>query len=294
MREPSAADLARLATVQRIQQRLVMLRDDSETRAFVDGGFGERDLHDADRAALLTATNKRHGVYRRLVRATLVDSVAAEIPRAAELLGERCTADAHAFISDELPRSPILRDVAFEFLAWAAPRWYADPSVPAWVVDLARLELLEFDAHCGTRSVDVPHVAELPADLPLVFDGTCRIGLFEHAVHELPNDTSDRMEPRAERHGVFLHRDANNRVRRLHLSPVAAAILTELLVHRRPLADAVRLGCAAEACAMSEPVIQGISTILEELGKRGALLGSTSGVLPTAPSRWVQLVAAHR
>ncbi len=294
VREPSADDLTRLAAVQRTLQRLVMRASDQDFGGLSLDDAADAELHEADRTALLEGGSARLGIYRRLVRATFIDTLRSEVPMTAGQLGARYAPEVHAFCNEELPRSPVLRDVAFEFVAWATPRWATDASLRPWLGDLARFELLEFDTHCGVRGTDVKTVAELPADRPLVFDGTCRIGRFDYAVHELPDDESPLSEPRAERHGMFLYRDPGNRVRRIVLTPVAAAIMTELLVGGRALADAVRIGTAAEGCTLNTAVIEGISVILEDLATRGALLGSTDSPPPRGHALWTSLVTATR
>ncbi len=291
MREPTEDDRARLLAVQRGLQGIVMLAPDRANLDVHKAAFADEQLHAADRRALLAITAERLGIYRRLVRSTLLDSIRAELPLAAARLGDRFTHDVNSFCSDELPRSPILRDVAFEFVHWATPRWADDASLAPWLGDLARFELLEFDAHCGQSTCGIEVLPELAPDRRIVFHGTCRIGHFEFAVHELPDKVDDRSIPRPVRHGMFLFRDSENQVQRTFLTPVAAAILGELLVVGRPLGEAVRSGCAMEGRTLDATAIEGISVILEDLQNRGALLGSTAETPPLPPLRWRVLVA---
>ena len=285
-RSPSSAGLERLAALERMMQRVVGMPgreslERAQAEQFAGLGLDPRD------AEVLAATNpKKIHVYRKLVRGTFIESVRLEIPLAAARLGELYGEYVHAFCNSELPRSPILRDAAYELTAWALPRWRDDARVPPWLGDLARYELLDFDVHCAERGEREPAAAELPADSPVLFDGSCRLGRFDFAVHDLPDDPDDRSEPARGPIGLFLYRDDKNEVRRLTLTPLATSILALLLIDRAPLADAVRIGCEREGRSIDPSVIEGISGVLADLGDRGALLGA-GPVGPGKVPRWL-------
>jgi hypothetical protein len=268
-------ELRRLAALQRMMQRMVTIDDAPDSiRAAQARRFAEHELDPRDAEALSTTDYRKLFVYRKLVRGTFIECVRLEIPLTAARLGERYQREVHAFCSAELPRSPILRDAAYELVAWALPRWRNDSELPPWLGDLARFELFDFDVHCAERNDVEPTTEELPADLPVLFDGSCRLGRFDWAVHDLPDDPDDRSEPRADATGILSYRDTHNDVRRLTLTPLATRIFELLLIDREPLANAVRLGCEREGRTLDASVIEGISSILADLAERGALRGA--------------------
>ncbi len=285
-RTASPAELARLAALERLLQGVVKMDGPEALERARADEFAGAGLDPRDAEALVAQDARKIHVYRKLVRSTFIESMRHEIPLAAARLGELYPEYVHAFCSAELPRSPILRDAAYEFAGWALPRWRSDPRVPPWLGDLARFELLDFDVHCAEGHGCEPVSAELPADGPVLFDGSCRLGRFDFAVHELPEDPEDRSEPRREPTGLFLYRDDGNMVRRLTLTPLATRILELLLIDGIPLAAAVRGGCEREGRGVDPGVIEGIAQVLADLGDRGALLGAKSSDTGKIP-RWL-------
>ena len=61
-----------------------------------------------------------------------------------------------AFLDQVGPRTHYLRDVPGEFLAWALPRWAARAALPAWIGDLARHELVEFQLAAAPEVPEPP------------------------------------------------------------------------------------------------------------------------------------------
>ncbi|MBM4360331.1 MAG: putative DNA-binding domain-containing protein [Deltaproteobacteria bacterium] len=246
MREPSVSGLAHLAALQH------------SLLAIVAGHEGDCGL----------------GIYRRLVHANLLHALNAQLPLTCAELGPGLPRLVSDFCAEELPRSPVLRDVAFELVRWAEPRWRADALVPAWLGALARAELLEFDCHTAVR--EPPPLASTTLDplLPVAFDATCRLACLDHRVLDRLTGTLPAGELRAEPHGVVFHRGLDNEVHSLPVSATDASVLVELLVFERPLAEGVRRGLAAAGASLSEASLGAVARTLEELFERGILLGS--------------------
>lgn len=233
---------------------------------FVDGGLGA-----VDAASLAALGDRRLLVYRKLVRRGLAGAIRLEIPRTAARLGDAFEAWIERFIDEEAPRSHYLRDVAFELVAWAAPRWAADARVPCFLGDLARHELTGFEV--GSAEDDRgPTGIDLDLDGVARFHGSVRLARYEHAVHRLLADEAARDVPAREPVALLAYRDAEHEVRYLELTPLAAAILDRLLLGET-LRSAVVGAAAALGEALGPEVLGGTARLLDDLVARGALLG---------------------
>jgi uncharacterized protein len=219
---------------------------------------------------------KRLLVYRKGSRKRLSRAIRLEIPRTAARLGDAFEEHAARFVEEEPPRSHYLRDVAFEFVAWAAPRWAADPAVPAYLGDLARHELSAFDVGCAEPDGRGPSGRAPDLDLPLRFHPSAKLFRYDHAVHELSADEEARDVPERRPTVLLGYRDADHEVRYLALTPLAAAIL-ERLLGGATLRDGVLGACGALGCALDGAVLEGTAALLTDLGDRGAMLGAEAG-----------------
>ncbi len=211
-------------------------------------------------------------VYRKLVRRGLAAAIRLEIPRTAARLGEGFEAWVERFIDEEAPRSHYLRDVAFELVAWAAPRWASDARVPSYLGDLARHELTAFEVGSAEDSSGGATGVDLELDTRARFHTSVRLARYEHAVHRLLADEGARDVPAREPTALLAYRDGEHEVRYLELTPLAAAILDRLLLGEM-LRAAVVGAAAALGEALGPEVLAGTARLLEDLAQRGALLG---------------------
>ncbi|MDB4934303.1 MAG: hypothetical protein JWP87_1275 [Labilithrix sp.] len=227
-------------------------------------------------AEAILASPRRLGLYRQLVRHNVVNVIGMMLERT------RARLDAHVpgeldrsvdgFLAAHGPRTPHLRDVPSEFLAWVGPRWRKDARIPAWLTDYAELELVDFTIGVAPRPSPPPPLADVTADRALVFGDPRVIVHLGWAVHELAGD--DVKATPAERPvDLLVYRDAQHCTRMLDLTPLACAIL-ERLFEGRPLAQAMVEACAAKGFALDAPVVGGAAKLLADLGERGVLLGA--------------------
>jgi len=239
------------------------------------GWLQARDVAAEDVEAILAAP-PRLGVYRSLVRNGLSAVVLRMLPRTRARLNAACDgrfdADVAAWVDEVGPRTHYLRDVPAELVAWAAPRWRADPGVPSYLPDLAVHELVHFavaaSAPSGSRPVPVP----IALDRPLAFSGSARLLRYAWAVHELPGDVDATDEPERRDVGLLAYRDPDHAVRWLELTPLAAVVL-ERLLSGEPLGPAVEGACVEHAAAPTA-VLRDVARLLSELAERGVLLGA--------------------
>jgi hypothetical protein len=188
--------------------------------------------------------------------------------------GGKFDADLAAFADEVGPRTHYLRDVPAELFAWAEPRWRADATVPAYLVDLAAYELAAF-AVGASASVRTPETgADVALDRPLAFAESARLLRFAWAVHELPEEGPESAGGTPPRRDVQLlvYRDAEHRVRWLELTPLAASVL-ERLLSGHPLGDAVQTACAEHGVATAA-VLPDVARLLADLASRGVVLGA--------------------
>ncbi|WP_434042199.1 MULTISPECIES: HvfC/BufC N-terminal domain-containing protein [Sorangium] len=296
-----------LAALQRALQRSVSEPDEAAIAADPRAWLARAGLEGADLEAMASLPPGRLLLYRSLIRRGLTGAIRAGIPRTAARLGARFEADVARFLDVELPRSRYLRDVAPEFVGFAAPRWAEDPEVPAYLADLARHELAAFAASCAEPDGDAaggPADAagepgapgelgapgaldaagapasgeELSLDRGARFQRAAALLRHEHAVHRLEDGEAARDVPAREPTSLLVYRDAGHEVRFLELTPLAAEILGRLLAGAA-LRDAVVEGCAALGRPVDGPVLESTAALLSDLAERGALLGAA------APSR---------
>jgi hypothetical protein len=267
---------------------------DAERRLARDRGafLAELGFSGDDIASLAGASDARLLLYRKLIRRGLGRAVRAEIPRAAARFEGAFDAWVARFIDEEAPRSHYLRDVAFEFVAWAAPRWAADPSVPGYLEDLARHELSAFDvanadahgrgataaAGLGQDLAAAPEDLVLPIELDwgVRFHPSVRLCRYAHAVHRLDADEAARDAPARTPTALLAYRDEEHEVRYLELTALAAAMV-ERLLRGETLREAVVGASSALGHALDGVVLSGTAALLEDLTGRGAVRGGAGG-----------------
>jgi hypothetical protein len=276
---------AELEALMRALQRTVGAPREDEIAADPRAWLERQGVSGADLEATAAIPAERLLIYRRLIRRSLRGAVALEIPRTAARLGDAFDAYLDRFLDEELPRSRYLRDVAFEFVRWAAPRWAEDPSVPGYLGDLARHELIAFVAAGAIAAEDREGATseqgttgaegELSLERGVLFHRSATLVRYDHAVHRLQADLSSRDVPPREPTALFVYRDADHDIRYLELTPLAAAIAGRLLAGAT-LRDAVLGGCEELGHAVDAAVLEGAAALLADLHQRGALLGTAS------------------
>ena len=232
-------------------------------------------VHGEDAEAIL-ASPRRLGLYRQLVRHNVVHVIGVMLERTRARLDvyapgelERSTA---GFLAEKGPRTPHLRDVPSEFLAWASPRWRNDPRIPGWLADYAELELVDFTIGVAPRPAPPPALADVTVHRALVFGDPRLIVHLEWAVHLVPAGDANAV-PERRAVDLLVYRDAQHCTRYLDLSPLAAVILARLF-DGLPLAEALEVACASSGHVLDDAVLGGAARLLADLGERGVLLGA--------------------
>ncbi len=267
MSSPLDAPLRALADVIRQADAPDRLRTSVVDFMAARGVRGE-DLH-----AMATIPPDRWLVYRRLVLNRFVEMVENGLPRTAATLGrERLVREVERFIDQRASQSPYLRDIVAEFVTWASDAWSAGPTWP-WLMDLARHELLGFEVSSLADEHDVSGTDELAIGKPVVMQRSARLARYAYAVHDLPDDITDRCEPVCEETAILAYRDREHRVRFLKLGPLAAALIEELMAGEL-LGEAIRRACEQAHVDLNDAVLGDIAVLLADLADRGVLRGA--------------------
>jgi hypothetical protein len=239
------------------------------------GFLASHGVSSEDAEALL-ASPRRLALYRRLVRHnvtgvvdTMLEITRARLDRHVPGEFDRMVT---AFLDEQGPRTPHLRDVPAELLAYAAPRWRDDARLPAWMVDHAELELSDFTVGVAPRPLPPPPLADVAIDRPLVFADPHKLLHLGWAVNRMSRDDLEAVPEQSEI-SVLVYRDAEHRSRFLELTPLAGAILERLLAGA-PLGQAMTSACQAKGYALDDAVLAGAARLLADLGERGVLLGA--------------------
>lgn len=240
------------------------------------GPYLARHGIDGEDAEALLVSPRRLGLYRMLVRHNVVNVIGTMLERTRSRLEHHGAGafdrSVDAFLAAQGPRTPHLRDVPSELLAWTAPRWRSDQRIPRWLADYAEYELVDFTIGVAPRPAPPPPLADVTADRALVFADPRVIVHLGWAVHLMAADDLAAV-PEERPVSLLVYRATDHTTRFLDLTPLAAAIL-ERLFAGCPLANAMTEACAAASMPLDNAVLAGAAQLLADLGERGVLLGA--------------------
>jgi hypothetical protein len=259
------------ALIRAFAASVIELDAPAAVQADVRGFFESRGVPAEVAAALPELAAERLAVYRAMVHSRLRGAVADFLPKTVAHLGRpRLRREVAQFIAEVAPRAPYFWRITGEFLAWVAPRWAVDASLPPWLPELAQHEWS--DAEVGNLPVggEAASGKPLALDQPVQFDGTVRLRRYRFAVHR----ASEREPPPPEPTALLQYRDrAEHQVRALELTPRAAAV-TERLLAGATLQDALTGACAELGVPLDDELLGAMAAYLADLAERGALLGA--------------------
>jgi hypothetical protein len=253
---------------------------------FAAACFGPEDSFDAsalrryeldeEDAKALAPSVHRLGLYRRLVRHNVLNVIGLMLPLSRTRLEAHAPgvfdASVDAFLASRGPLTVHLRDVPREFLTWVTAAWREDSRVPAYLVDAAEHELVEFTMGTAVRPAVPTDLVDVQADRALVFGGPLTVLHLAWAVHEMAYDDLASL-PEARPAALLVYRDAEYQIRFLELSPFGAA-LVELLRSGCVLSAAIAQACATCNETLDASALARGARLLADLGERGVLLGA--------------------
>jgi hypothetical protein len=227
-------------------------------------------------AEALGESSERLAVYRDLVRGNLLEALRLSIPRSMARLGPLFGEYFDRFLQEHAPRTHYLRDVTPELLGFCAPLWAADARVPAYIHELGLHESLHIEVS-ALPTLPRGHVAApLALERGVAVGAALRLVHYRHAVHELPDDESDRTLPAERSVALLVYRSPEHEVRYLELTPLASGIIERLLAGDT-LGGAVQGAAAAAGSALTEAVLAGAAKLLADLAERGVIWGPSEG-----------------
>lgn len=264
------------SAIERVFLRACFGRDEPPSEAGALRRYlAEAGVEGADADAIVAAP-RRLGLYRRLLRGNVAGVCASILPvtrRHVDAVAPRLfDATVDAFLDEAGPRTPHLRDVPAELVAFAGPRWRARAATPAYLAELAEVEVLEFGVATALRDAPPTELGAVAVDRALVFASEARLARFAHPVHHVLRGEGVAPPPPGAV-ALLVYRDAEHATRFFDLSPLAAAIVERALAGA-PLGEALAGACAASGEALSDEVLAGLARLLAELAERGVLLGA--------------------
>lgn len=244
----------------------------AQVTADLPGFLAGHGVSPADQEAIARHA-KRLLLYRKMVHSRLRGVVEDFLPRTAEYLGRpRLRAEIAAFMADRAPHTVYFREIPGEFLAWAVPRWRADPGLPAFLVDLARHEWLDGEVSNAVGGGESASGIPLAIDRPVQLDGSVQLRRYDFAVQR--SDHLPDHPPAREATAILAYRDRETlRVRLLELTPRAAAVCARLLAGET-LQAALAGACADLGEALDDEFLAAMASFFADLGERGVLLGA--------------------
>lgn len=222
-------------------------------------------------AGLPEAAAERLAVYRTMVHSRLRAAVAEFLPKTAARLGRsRLRQEIEQFVAEAAPKAPYFWRLTGEFLKWAGPRWSGDPTLPDYLLDLARHEWSDAEVGNDPAGGEAASGKPLALDQPVQLDGTVRLHRYAWAVHR----ATETEAPPAEATALLMYRDrTDHQVKVLELTPRAAAVTARLLAGE-PLQAALMDACAELGTPLDDEFLAAMAGYFADLAERGALLGA--------------------
>ncbi|MEO8877093.1 MAG: hypothetical protein ABI461_15985 [Polyangiaceae bacterium] len=217
-------------------------------------------------------------IYRRLVRTGIGTTIFKLLPRSRARMNalhdDAFDLTLVDFLHEVGPRSHHMRDVVFELMTFAEPRW-REKDFDGASIDLARYEAACFALESAPDDTAI-EIADVDLDRAVVLSRAVRLLQLQHAVHEVAENAADG-EPIAERAvALLLHRNAQHTIAGLELTPVLAGIMNALQ-EGRPLRAAIATGAEHANAIVDDALLRVITIFLADLGARGILRGGKAG-----------------
>jgi uncharacterized protein len=230
-------------------------------------------LADADVAGMLRYGPGRLLAYHHMVHGRLFGTIRSYLGPAAIRLGpERLRADVDAWIAEPGPETPYFRMIPGEFLAWARPRWAADASLPAWLVELADHQVLIRTIRQDPRPIGATLERGLELDRGIACNPTVRLVHYRWAVHRLPLSFGPGDAPDEAPGHVIGYRGPDEQPAFVDIKPRSAAMLERLLTGAT-LREALFGACEALGETLDDAILSVTAVTLADLIDRHVLLG---------------------
>jgi uncharacterized protein len=226
-----------------------------------------------DVAGMLRYGPSRLLAYHEMVHGRLCGTIRSYLGPAAVRLGpERLRADVDAWIAEPGPKTRYFRTIPGEFLAWVRPQWAADPSLPAWLVELADHQVLIRTIRQDPQPIGETLERGLELDRPIACNPTVRVVHYRWAVHRLPARVGPEHAPEDRPGHVVAYRGRDEQPTFVDLEPRAAHMLERLLAGAS-LREALFGACEALGETLDDAILSATALTLADLIDRHVLLG---------------------
>ena len=225
--------------------------------------------------------NRRMAIYRRLFFNNINSLLAGNFPVLRSLYAEAPWLQlVRDFYAEHRCQTPLFPEVAREFLRYLENRELRS-SDPPFLLELAHYEWVEL-----ALSLDEREISEIPADAagdllsgrPVLSPLAWALS-YRYPVHRIKPDFQPA-EPPAETTHLLVYRDRHDNVRFMQLNAVTRLLLQQLQ-DSPGLSGAEHLNQLAQSIGHPNPqgVIDSGAAVLEDLRKRGVLLGVLSAAM---------------
>ncbi len=258
---------------ERAWSELIFGREAPASDAELVGIYQRAGASEAELADALRQGFERFLVYRQLARDTLSAAIESSLPRSVECLGPRCEEFFSEFVAIEGPRSHVLRDVAEEFVAFAAESWRRDPSLPAYLTQLARYELGRV-ALAASEDDGAPVEGQaLGLDSRLLFSRASRLDRFDWALLPYVEQAAAQGGPTPGPQSYLTYRKADFSLAALELNPFTFQ-LVQSWRDGQSLQDGLRSTASDHQIPLDDSLLADVAQLLADLVERGVVLGA--------------------
>ena len=224
---------------------------------------------------------RRLGVYRELLHNNIHGLLAANFPVIRKALGEAAwRALVGDFYATHRCHTPLFTEIGREFQAWLAQRAGADPSLPAWLPELAHYEWVELALQISDAVPAVPVdpldragadvAAALLDGIPVASPQAWALA-YRWPVHRIGPAHQPEMPPQQPTL-LLVRRDRGGEVRFAELSPLAFRLLEH--VGQATLSGrAILQALAGEAGANADELLDQGGAMLLQMHAEGILAG---------------------
>lgn len=244
-----------MATLQRHLARICL--DPAPQPADLDALYGE---------------DNRWLVYRHMARFRLETLLRKVIPRTVQALGDPAFEYSFTrYLADQGPRSRFLRDVAIEFIDCGLISWRKDPTLPAYLVDLAQYERARW--HAGIVAAEFPaHLVPFEFDKPALLNPTCHILNVRYGVHQELSQSPAKLSA-VQPLCIFRH-PLTHAVQTWQVNDLSADLITTWMPGNCTAAQGVRLVARARGLQMNPGFLEALSDVLAKFIEQGIILAT--------------------
>ncbi len=209
----------------------------------------------------------RWRLYRAMIRARFVDTLAEGMPRALSAFGRDALARAvDAWLANAPPTTRYVRELSIQFARFVEATPETLSGAAPWALDAVRYDAAVMACQIALDP-SLDGVCDLDMERPVALTPAQRFLRLSHAVHL---DGEPAPKPSA----LVVYRARNDAIETLELTALAADIYEAMSDPTRALTECVRSSLARNDSAAGQLFIETFAEFLGDLLDRGVILGS--------------------